>query len=79
MALDGVERVYFVNSAVPRRYEGDVNRAIAQGVERWDRAYLIDWHSAADGRSDYFVSDGVHLTTAGIKAYAALIDRAVSG
>jgi peptidoglycan/LPS O-acetylase OafA/YrhL len=78
-ALDGVERVYFVNSAVPRRYEGDVNRAISQGVERWDRAHLIDWHSVADGRSDLFVSDGVHLTTAGIKAYAALIDRAVNG
>jgi hypothetical protein len=75
--LSNLDRVYFVNAAVPRRYEGQVNSAIADGVERWDNAYLIDWNSVADGHPEYFVQDGVHLTTAGIKAYAAMIARAV--
>jgi peptidoglycan/LPS O-acetylase OafA/YrhL len=78
-ALSGVERVLFVNSAVPRRYEGEVNGTIAEGVQRWDNAYLIDWNRAAEGHSEYFVSDGVHLTTAGIAAYATLLERAIGG
>ena len=78
-AMSGVERVYFVNSAVPRRYEGEVNATISEGVQRWDNAYLIDWNRAAEGHPEYFVSDGVHLTTAGIAAYAALLDVAIGG
>jgi lysophospholipase L1-like esterase len=76
-SLGGVARVYFVNASVPRRYEGQVNAAIKSGVERWDEAFLIDWHNAAKDQSDYFVKDGVHLTAAGIEAYSALIARAI--
>ena len=76
-ALSGVERVYFVNSAVPRRYEGEVNATIAEGVQRWDNAYLIDWNRAAERHPEYFVSDGVHLTTAGIAAYGRMLDAAI--
>jgi peptidoglycan/LPS O-acetylase OafA/YrhL len=78
-ALSDVERVFFVNSAVPRRYEGEVNATIAEGVQRWDNAYLIDWNHAAEGHPEYFVSDGVHLTTEGIAAYAALLELAIDG
>ena len=77
-ALDDVEKVYFVNSSVPRRYEAEVNTKIANGVGRWDNAYLLDWNRAADGHPEYFVSDGVHLTPEGIAAYAALLEEAVN-
>ncbi len=78
VSLADVERVYFVNASVPRRYEGDVNDEIAAGVGRWDNAFLIDWHSAAKDHPEYFVKDGVHLTSAGITAYAGLIAREIS-
>jgi peptidoglycan/LPS O-acetylase OafA/YrhL len=78
ISLADAARVYFVNASVPRRYEGDVNDAIAAGVDRWDNAFLIDWHSAAKDRPEYFVKDGVHLTAAGIAAYANLIANAIN-
>ena len=78
ISLADAENVYFVNASVPRRYEGDVNDALAAGVERWDRAFLIDWHSAAKNHPEYFVQDGVHLTSAGITAYADLIARTIN-
>ena len=78
ISLADAESVYFVNASVPRRYEGDVNDATADGVERWDRAFLIDWHTAAKNHPEYFVKDGVHLTSAGITAYADLIARSIN-
>ncbi len=78
ISLADADRVYFVNASVPRRYEGAVNDTLAAGVERWDRAFLIDWHSAAKDHPEYFVRDGVHLTSAGIAAYADLIARAIN-
>jgi len=78
ISLADADRVYFVNASVPRRYEGAVNDTLAAGVERWDRAFLIDWHSAAKDHPEYFVKDGVHLTSAGIAAYADLIARAIN-
>jgi len=78
ISLADAENVYFVNASVPRRYEGDVNDALAAGVERWDRAFLIDWHTAAKNHPEYFVKDGVHLTSAGIAAYADLIARTIN-
>ncbi len=78
ISLADADRVYFVNASVPRRYEGDVNDTLAAGVERWDQAFLIDWHSAAKDHPEYFVKDGVHLTSAGVTAYADLIARAIN-
>ncbi|MEA3501846.1 MAG: acyltransferase family protein [Actinomycetota bacterium] len=78
VSLADVDHVYFVNASVPRRYEGSVNNTLAAGVERWDRAYLIDWRNAAKDHSEYFVKDGVHLTSAGIDAYSALIAGAIN-
>jgi peptidoglycan/LPS O-acetylase OafA/YrhL len=78
ISLADADRVYFVNASVPRRYEGDVNDRLAAGVERWDQAFLIDWHSAAKDHPEYFVKDGVHLTSAGVGAYVDLIAGAIN-
>ena len=77
IALAGVDRVYFVNAKVPRRWEGSVNESLEAGVELWPNAFLIDWNSAATDHAEYFGKDGVHLTGAGIEAYASLIARAI--
>jgi hypothetical protein len=76
-ALQDVDRVYFVNAKVPRRWEDSVNKSLEAGVELWPNAYLIDWNSAATDHPEYFGKDGVHLTGAGIEAYASLIARAI--
>jgi lysophospholipase L1-like esterase len=34
---------------------------------------IADWNAAADGKRDYFVSDGIHLTRTGATAFAELI------
>jgi hypothetical protein len=78
ISLADADRVYFVNASVPRRYEGDVNDRLAAGVERWDQAFLIDWHSAAKDHPEYFVKDDVHLTSAGVGAYVDLIAGAIN-
>jgi len=77
IALEEVDRVYFVNAKVPRRWEGSVNESLEAGVDLWPNAFLIDWNSAAMDHPEYFGKDGVHLTGAGIEAYTSLIARAI--
>jgi len=75
-ALDGVH-VVFVNVTVPRRWEGDVNEALADQVAGRVGASLADWYAVSHEEPDFFASDGVHLTPTGMAAYAALIDQHV--
>ncbi len=70
------ERVVVVNAAVPRPWEGPNNDAIDAAVKDYPNAVIADWNAAAEGHPEYFVSDGVHLTSAGAKAYAKLIKKA---
>jgi peptidoglycan/LPS O-acetylase OafA/YrhL len=76
-ALEGADRIYFVNAKVSRRWEGAVNESLRAGVDRWPNARLIDWNSAASDHPEYFGEDGVHLTGDGIAEYAALIARSI--
>jgi peptidoglycan/LPS O-acetylase OafA/YrhL len=71
--LSGVDRVVFVNVAVPRAWEDPNNEVIAEGVERYPNAVLVDWHSASADRSEIFYRDGYHLRPGGQRLYAALI------
>ena len=77
IALGEVDHVYFVNAKVPRRWEGSVNESLKTGVELWPNAYLIDWNAAATDHPEYFGEDGVHLTGAGIEAYARVIAESI--
>jgi peptidoglycan/LPS O-acetylase OafA/YrhL len=76
-ALSGVRMVIFVNVTVPRRWETDVNDALAARVAEYDNATLLDWHGVSAEEADYFASDGVHLTVSGGEAYANLLRQAV--
>jgi peptidoglycan/LPS O-acetylase OafA/YrhL len=75
--LGQADAVYFVNNRVPRRWQEPVNLAIAAGVDRWERAHIIDWFDASADHREYF-TDGVHLTESGREAYIALIAEAVA-
>jgi peptidoglycan/LPS O-acetylase OafA/YrhL len=71
--LSGVDRVVFVNVAVPRAWEEPNNEVIAEGVDRYPNAVLVDWHSASADRPEIFYKDGYHLRPGGQRLYADLI------
>jgi peptidoglycan/LPS O-acetylase OafA/YrhL len=70
--------VVFVNVTVPRRWEADVNRALVSKIEGLPGVSLADWHTLSRSTAEYFSADGVHLTSVGERAYAALIAEAVA-
>jgi peptidoglycan/LPS O-acetylase OafA/YrhL len=75
--LSGVDRVVFVNVSVPRAWEEPNNEVIAEGVERYPNAVLVDWHSASADRSEIFYRDGYHLRPGGQRLYADLISSSL--
>jgi len=74
-ALRGVPRVYLVNVDVPRSWQGEVNSILHEAAQNWGQAQLVDWHAIAS-KTD-LTTDGVHLTTEGIRLYSRLIASAV--
>ena len=66
-------RVLLVNVFVPRRWEGEVNDALAQAAARHPGAVLVDWHAVASATPGLIRDDGFHLTPAGAERYADLI------
>jgi lysophospholipase L1-like esterase len=71
------DRVLAVTVRVPRRWEGQVNETLTAAADRWPDLELIDWKATSDDRPELFVEDGVHLTDAGRRVYAALVEEAV--
>ncbi len=71
--LTDYERVVLVNSAVPRTWERPNNSVIDAVAADYPNVVIADWNAAAEGNRDFFVSDGVHLTKKGARAYAELI------
>ncbi len=74
--LTDYERVVIVNASVPRSWEKQNNKVIAKVTPDYPNVVVADWKSASNGRSDYFVSDGVHLTGSGAAAFAEVIREA---
>lgn len=67
--LKDVDRVVIINASVPRVWQDPNNRLIAKIAARYSNVRIADWALAAEDRSEYFASDGVHLTPRGVKAY----------
>lgn len=74
--LADYDRVVVVNASVPRSWEKPNNSLVDAVIEDYPNVVLADWHAAAQGNRDYFVSDGIHLTAKGARAYADVIRRA---
>ena len=77
--LETTQRVLFVNVRVPRTWEDEVNRQLTRGVERWDNAYLVDWHGYSAGQEDDWINptDGVHMVREGALAYTQLLQASL--
>ena len=71
--LSGVDKVVFVNVAVPRSWEEPNNEVISEGVERYQNTAMVDWYSASVNHPEYFYRDGYHLRPKAQKTYADLI------
>lgn len=54
-----------------------VNADLKKFCDKYDNAHLIDWQSLSANHPDWFYADGIHLPTAGRKAYANIIFEAI--
>ncbi|MDA2988628.1 MAG: hypothetical protein O2815_06070 [Actinomycetota bacterium] len=73
-------RVYLVTVKVPRKWESVNNDMLrsCDGAFRSDRVVLLDWNAAATKNPSYLYADGVHLRPEGARAFARMIERAVT-
>ncbi|MDR2975893.1 MAG: acetyltransferase [Streptococcaceae bacterium] len=77
MKISAGRPVFWVNVRVPRSWEAEDNAVLAMAAKNYPNLHVLDWHSIAVNHPEYFVSDQVHLTNAGITAYVQLITLAV--
>ncbi|ATY84578.1 acetyltransferase [Kyrpidia spormannii] len=70
-------RVLAINVRVPRPWQDVVNRTLAEAAARHPDLTVIDWYRASSGKTEWFYSDGVHLTPQGSRAYAELVAAAI--
>lgn len=75
--LDKQDLVVVMNSRVPRKWMRANNALMERVVPEYKNAKLADWNALSENRPEYFVSDGVHLTTKGQKAFLAGIQSAI--
>ena len=74
----GPDRViYLINVRIPESEETQINRTIAECVNKYDNVHLINWHALSDGQSDWLYADGEHLTPTGQPIYVNMIVDAI--
>ncbi len=71
-------RVVLVTVRVPRRWQDPVNGLLRSVAAAHHNVVIADWYQASAGHPEYFVKDGVHLTSPGIAAFAGLIAHALA-
>jgi hypothetical protein len=69
----GVDEVIFVNVVVPRVWQSGTNLAMLEASGTYDNVSFVDWHAASAGTSEFFRSDGYHLSSIGIERWVDLI------
>jgi hypothetical protein len=71
--LRAARRVVLLTVHVHRRWQGQVNEQIRNLALALPNASLLDWDAHAEGHREWFVRDGIHLTSAGIHEYVAFV------
>ncbi|MFC0136646.1 acyltransferase [Staphylococcus petrasii] len=64
----GKAQIYLVNTRVPRDWQDNVNKQLADAAKTHKNVTLVDWYKRSEGYSEYFASDGVHLENSGVEA-----------
>ena len=71
-------RLVIINARVPRPWEQGNRATVARVVPTLPHASIIDWYKLSNGKRDWYLNDGVHLTEPGRAAYTAAIQKAVT-
>jgi hypothetical protein len=66
-------RILLITPHVDRPWVGQSLDAIRAAVRRYPNTRLVDFNRAGNSHPEYFGGDGVHLTTAGVRAMVDLI------
>jgi hypothetical protein len=74
--VKAAKRVVLVNTHVPRRWMDLNNELMARIAGEYPNAVLADWAATSDKQADFFISDGIHLTIPGKRAFISAIIRA---
>ncbi len=69
------ERVLLVTVRVPKRWEAHNNDILERASREFPNTVLVDWARLSADHPEYFVADGVHLTSAGIRRFTEEIRR----
>jgi peptidoglycan/LPS O-acetylase OafA/YrhL len=69
------KRVILVNTHVPRRWMEFNNTLIERDAPDFPNVVVVHWSDVSEDQPDYFVSDGVHLTDIGQRAFITAIMR----
>lgn len=65
------KEVFWVN--VTNDIDVNVNSKLENLSKKYSNLHIVDWNSISKGHPEYFVSDGIHLTSSGRVAYTNAI------
>ena len=73
----GVVRVLWTTLLEERQSWARMNEMITAAAKKHPEVIVLDWNARARGKSDWFQSDGIHLTPAGAQSMATMINEAL--
>jgi peptidoglycan/LPS O-acetylase OafA/YrhL len=73
-----IDHIVLVNVASPVEWQDPANQNLSTVAKDYPNVTLVDWRAISRGHREYFTPDGVHLTTAGARAYAKAIASAIA-
>ena len=73
----GNRPIFFINTIHGNSWEKEVNIKLEEKVKQYSNAHLIDWHSYAKSKTQYFYKDKTHLNDSGQKYYAEFITKSI--
>ena len=71
-------RVVVVNNYADRRWTAQNNELIQRVIADFDNVYLVDWSAMGQENPAYFVADGVHLSSKGMRRFVNAIGAGLS-
>ncbi|MBG9982774.1 acyltransferase [Aerococcaceae bacterium DSM 111020] len=69
----GDRTIYLVNTNSAVEHLGQVNDVIDTMVNKYPHVHLVDWYSFAQGETDLYAHDDIHLSPMGMNYYSALV------
>ena len=76
--LHNSTRVVVVNNYADRRWTAQNNELIQRVIADFDNVRLVDWSSMGQESRDYFVADGVHLSSKGMGRFVNAIGEGLN-